>query len=127
MMNPDGVALGNYRADGAGADLNRMWLTANAFSEPSVYHVLGLLQQCYDGNAVTTHSAVSGNETLPGATAAKMQVGDHRQLHTAAQERLAVFIDIHAHSTSPHSFLFCNSPVAADGSEGSITLPRYNM
>jgi hypothetical protein len=85
MLNPDGVAVGNYRTDAAGADLNRMWLTCNPMSEPGVYAVRGLMQHYYGDD---------GEGTEEG-------------------EQLQYVIDIHAHSTSRTSFLFCNTPSAA--------------
>ena len=40
MMNPDGVALGNYRRNSIGLDLNREWDDATPASAPSVAAVL---------------------------------------------------------------------------------------
>jgi hypothetical protein len=91
MLNPDGVAVGNYRTDAAGADLNRMWLTCNPMSEPGVYAVRGLMQHYYGEN---------GEGTEEG-------------------EQLQYVIDIHAHSTSRTSFLFCNTPSAASPAASS--------
>ncbi|MEZ6017667.1 MAG: M14-type cytosolic carboxypeptidase [Planctomycetota bacterium] len=39
MVNPDGVALGNYRTNFAGLDLNRQWNVASLAVSPEVYLV----------------------------------------------------------------------------------------
>ena len=31
MLNPDGVIVGNYRANISGLDLNRVWITATTW------------------------------------------------------------------------------------------------
>lgn len=43
MLNPDGVFLGNYRADAGGLDLNRQWLHAHPDLTPSLHHWCQLL------------------------------------------------------------------------------------
>lgn len=40
MVNPDGVALGNYRTNLAGLDLNRQWSSANPATSPEVHVAL---------------------------------------------------------------------------------------
>ncbi|KAG2373756.1 hypothetical protein C9374_011845 [Naegleria lovaniensis] len=39
MLNPDGVAIGNYRTCSMGFDLNRHWLNPQEWSQPTIYHV----------------------------------------------------------------------------------------
>ena len=39
MLNPDGVAIGNYRTCSMGFDLNRHWLSPQEWSQPTIYHV----------------------------------------------------------------------------------------
>ena len=38
VLNPDGVEAGNYRTDGNGSDLNRMWQNPSAEEEPTLWH-----------------------------------------------------------------------------------------
>ena len=38
MLNPDGVEAGNYRTDGNGSDLNRMWQNPSPEEEPTLWH-----------------------------------------------------------------------------------------
>lgn len=44
MLNPDGCALGNYRTDAGGLDMNRNWNQPSSHSLPALYHTLRLLQ-----------------------------------------------------------------------------------
>jgi hypothetical protein len=44
MLNPDGCALGNYRTDAGGLDMNRNWNQPSPQSLPALYHTLRLLQ-----------------------------------------------------------------------------------
>ena len=37
MLNPDGVYLGNYRANLMGFDLNRHWLEPSQWAHPTIY------------------------------------------------------------------------------------------
>ena len=75
MLNPDGCALGNYRTEAGGLDMNRSWLQPSSQSLPALHHTLKLLQ------AYSSHPLYS----------------------------LDLYIDIHAHSTSKQSFMFCNA------------------
>eukprot|EP00906_Rhabdomonas_costata_P020802 RCo030266 len=43
MLNPDGVALGHYRCDSNGFDLNRVWKNPHPELHPTVYHAKQLL------------------------------------------------------------------------------------
>eukprot|EP00662_Eupelagonemidae_sp_cell21_P026083 gene26083-30128_t len=38
ILNPDGVAIGNYRCDNNGYDLNRCWRAPNEALHPTIYH-----------------------------------------------------------------------------------------
>ena len=37
MLNPDGVALGNYRCCSRGYDLNRFWIDPSPIDHPTIY------------------------------------------------------------------------------------------
>ncbi|KAG2379463.1 hypothetical protein C9374_006580 [Naegleria lovaniensis] len=39
MLNPDGVAIGNYRTCSMGWDLNRHWLNPQEWSQPTIFHL----------------------------------------------------------------------------------------
>ena len=130
MLNPDGVAVGNYRTDAAGADLNRMWLTASKLCEPSVYAALGVLQHYYGdagegvggfGGSQVQEEQCEGQQQLTNQQQELQQESQQQQLQEQQlqqqqpqqqqqQEQVRVFIDVHAHSTSRSSFLFCNPP-----------------
>ena len=45
MLNPDGVAAGNYRTSLAGVDLNRRWLKPRRDVTPEVFHLKRLLRK----------------------------------------------------------------------------------
>ena len=66
MLNPDGVALGNYRCSVTGYDLNRHWRDTNPWAQPGLHAVKTYLAQlekeaqvdfCIDIHA---HSLASG-------------------------------------------------------------------
>jgi hypothetical protein len=44
MLNPDGVAAGNYRCSLAGVDLNRQWALPHSHHHPEIYAAKALLQ-----------------------------------------------------------------------------------
>jgi hypothetical protein len=114
MLNPDGVALGNYRADSGGADLNRAWLSASEACYPANRAVLGLLHHYAYCGGGSSDASINGD-------------ADDESRDTGAS--LAVLVDVHAHSTSRCSFLFCNQPPLVTGLAGSgpdpLRLPRY--
>ena len=80
MLNPDGVALGNYRCDAGGRDLNREWASPTADTAPTI--------------AATLHEALRLAGAMPDAE--------------ADSDGLELFIDIHAHSTARQSFFYLN-------------------
>lgn len=66
MLNPDGVALGNYRCSLMGFDLNRHWRDTNPWAQPGLHAVKTYLVQlekdeevdfCFDIHA---HSMATG-------------------------------------------------------------------
>jgi len=53
MLNPDGVAHGNYRTNLVGVDLNRRWLNPSKILHPTVFHCKELLRQLVQRADVT--------------------------------------------------------------------------
>ena len=45
MLNPDGVAFGNYRCNLGGFDLNRVWQQPDPLLHPTIHATKTLLQQ----------------------------------------------------------------------------------
>ena len=45
MLNPDGVAFGNYRCNLGGYDLNRVWQQPDPLLHPTIHATKALLQQ----------------------------------------------------------------------------------
>eukprot|EP00892_Ulva_mutabilis_P010235 jgi/Ulvmu1/7584/UM038_0007.1 len=45
MLNPDGVAAGNYRCDAGGLDLNRLWRSPSRDMEPSLFYSLKTMME----------------------------------------------------------------------------------
>ncbi len=46
MLNPDGVIHGNYRANIAGADLNRRWTDCTSWQHQEIYHMRKMVMKC---------------------------------------------------------------------------------
>ena len=44
MLNPDGVAVGNYRCSMAGLDLNRMWKEPSKRLTPAIWHMKQMMR-----------------------------------------------------------------------------------
>ena len=44
MLNPDGVAHGNYRVSLLGVDLNRRWKKPSRFLHPTIYYTKSLIK-----------------------------------------------------------------------------------
>lgn len=60
-LNPDGAALGNLRANAAGANLNREWMNPTLDRSPEIWHV----QQAMRDTGVDLFLDLHGDETLP--------------------------------------------------------------
>eukprot|EP01065_Artemidia_motanka_P046805 TRINITY_DN717_c1_g1_i6.p1 TRINITY_DN717_c1_g1~~TRINITY_DN717_c1_g1_i6.p1 ORF type:complete len:728 (+),score=189.15 TRINITY_DN717_c1_g1_i6:1075-3258(+) len=45
ILNPDGVAIGNYRCDTNGYDLNRCWKTPSETLHPTIYHTKAYIRK----------------------------------------------------------------------------------
>lgn len=54
MLNPDGVAIGNYRCNLAGYDLNRVWQQPDPLLHPTIHATKALLQQLQAERGVST-------------------------------------------------------------------------
>ena len=83
-MNPDGSVRGNLRVNGAGANLNREWMSPTLERSPEVHHVRAALERTgcdffldIHGDETIPHVFVAGCEMLPDVT----------PLQNAAQDR----------------------------------------
>mmetsp|Transcript_16940 Transcript_16940/g.16177 ORF Transcript_16940/g.16177 Transcript_16940/m.16177 type:complete len:148 (-) Transcript_16940:302-745(-) len=47
MLNPDGVAQGNYRCNILGVDLNRRWINPSKLLHPTIYYTKFLARQMH--------------------------------------------------------------------------------
>ena len=54
MLNPDGVAFGNYRCNLGGYDLNRVWQQPDPLLHPTIHATKALLQQLHAERGVST-------------------------------------------------------------------------
>jgi murein tripeptide amidase MpaA len=61
LVNPDGAAAGNLRANAAGLDLNRQWAQPDPEMAPEVYHILEKMKE----TGVDLNLDIHGDETLP--------------------------------------------------------------
>lgn len=52
MLNPDGVAIGNYRCNLGGFDLNRVWQQPDPLLHPTIHATKALLQQLQQDRGV---------------------------------------------------------------------------
>jgi murein tripeptide amidase MpaA len=80
-MNPDGSVRGNLRANAAGANLNREWVTPSAERSPEVLatRTAMLATGCeffldVHGDEALPYVFVAGSEMLPGYTAAQARL-----------------------------------------------------
>lgn len=53
MLNPDGVAFGNYRCNLGGYDLNRVWQQPDSLLHPTIHATKALLQQLHAERGVS--------------------------------------------------------------------------
>ena len=56
MLNPDGVAFGNYRCNLGGYDLNRVWQHPDSLLHPTIHATKALLQQLQAERGVSSTS-----------------------------------------------------------------------
>ena len=73
MLNPDGVAIGNYRCNLGGYDLNRVWQQPDPLLHPTIHATKALLQQLHAERGVsgcTLHTSCQTCSTCSAVTAA---------------------------------------------------------
>jgi len=80
MINPDGVAVGNYRCSTLGYDLNRCYTDPSAWAMAEIYGIKDVLEQFLDKD------------------------GNGRKITPKAE----LYIDIHGHSALTNSFMYGN-------------------
>ena len=54
MLNPDGVAVGNYRCSMAGLDLNRMWKDPSKRLTPAIWHMKQMMRTLQEDREIIT-------------------------------------------------------------------------
>ena len=73
MLNPDGVAIGNYRCNLGGYDLNRVWQQPDPLLHPTIHATKVLLQQLHADRGVSTctlHTSCHSSTTCIAVSAA---------------------------------------------------------
>lgn len=73
MLNPDGVAIGNYRCNLGGYDLNRVWQQPDPLLHPTIHATKALLQQLHAERGVSTctlHTCCQSSSTCIDVAAA---------------------------------------------------------
>jgi len=67
MLNPDGVVNGNYRANLAGKDLNRVWAVPAQDRHPTIWHLKRFLNALkHDGNEIYLYCDFHGHSKQEG-------------------------------------------------------------
>eukprot|EP00767_Chilomastix_cuspidata_P001576 gnl/Chilomastix_cuspidata/1699.p1 GENE.gnl/Chilomastix_cuspidata/1699~~gnl/Chilomastix_cuspidata/1699.p1 ORF type:complete len:1173 (-),score=269.10 gnl/Chilomastix_cuspidata/1699:25-3543(-) len=61
MLNPDGVAAGNYRTNLAGFDLNRTWATPSSRLQPPIFSLKQLMAKAQERHGVALFLDVHGH------------------------------------------------------------------
>ena len=61
MLNPDGVAIGNYRCDANGYDLNRCWKTPSDVLHPTIYHAKNYIRKLTGKGEVSVFFDIHGH------------------------------------------------------------------
>lgn len=81
MLNPDGVARGNYRTNLVGVDLNRRWLNPSKLLHPTIFYSKRLLKEFKDQSMVYIdfhgHSR-KRNVFMYGCCSSEKEVNHHR-------------------------------------------------
>lgn len=115
------TCAGNYRCDSSGVDLNRMWVVGagtTGGSLPALSSQMELLtayQASPDFQVLKAWQKAGGaGGCAPGRFASTADV----RSGWGGLLQVDLFIDVHAHSTSRSSFMFCNRPSAASAGPG---------
>ena len=61
MLNPDGVAIGSYRCDNNGYDLNRCWKQPNEALHPTIYHTKNYIRKLIAKGEVSLFFDIHGH------------------------------------------------------------------
>lgn len=61
MINPDGVALGNYRCSIIGRDLNRMWKNPDSTLFPEIAYIKKLVAEFHQQNPIVLYTDLHGH------------------------------------------------------------------
>ncbi|TNJ28968.1 Nuclear ATP/GTP-binding protein [Giardia muris] len=132
LVNPDGVILGNYRCNLAGADLNRRYAAPSNLIHPSIYAIKRCVQTLIDASTGdTTSSAMnstlgvkadSGEQDSDGgshgaSSTISSRPGSAKGLQRKSRptssgpvvprpftSRIAASIDLHGHSKKTNAF-----------------------
>ena len=61
MLNPDGVAVGNYRCSMAGLDLNRMWKEPSKRLTPAIWHMKQMMRTLQEDREIVLFVDLHGH------------------------------------------------------------------
>jgi hypothetical protein len=107
MLNPDGVALGNYRCNFAGYDLNRQYSSPSPALHPSICAATQLVMSL---DREASADAGREREARPAAPVTQQPSSlpstSSSTSSTPSSSSLALYVDLHAHSTSLGAFMF---------------------